>query len=155
MSAWQDKAACKNSPTDWFYPEGAEIRPEVLPMCGICPVMDECRDYAVVYEEWGIWGGLTASQRRRVRKEFGIVLSQSVTLRKAPYHENCGTNNGYQALARYYEKHSHETRIKCDYCNLAHREYNRNLILEEDKMLRRRDRERKKYARRVGKIPPK
>ena len=95
----------------------------------------------------GIWGGLSASQRRRVRKEFGIVLSQSVTLRRAPYHANCGTNAGYHGLIRHYENNPYDTRIKCDYCNLAHKEYNRTLILEEDKILRRRERDRKKKAR--------
>ena len=147
MRSWQDEAACKNSPTDWFYPEGAEVVPEALALCENCPVMDECRDHGVIYEEWGIWGGLTASQRRRVRKEFGIVLSQSVTLRRAPYHANCGTNAGYHGLIRHYDNNPYDTRIKCDYCNLAHKEYNRTLILEEDKILRRRERDRKKYAR--------
>jgi len=147
MNNWQDEAACKNSPTDWFYPEGPEVVPEALFLCENCPVKDECRDYGVVYEEWGIWGGLTASQRRRVRKEFGILLSQSVTLRKAPYHANCGTNAGYHGLMRYYDSHPYDKKIKCDYCLLAHKEYNREVILEEDKIIRTRERERRKKAR--------
>ena len=151
MSSWHDDAACKGFATNLFYPEGPDTNLEVLALCENCPVMDQCRDYGVIYEEWGIWGGLTASQRRRVRKEFGIVLSQSVTLRRAPHHNNCGTNAGYHGLIRYYDNHPYEKKIKCDYCNLAHKEYNRTLILEEDKTLRRRERDRKKYARRVGK----
>jgi WhiB family redox-sensing transcriptional regulator len=154
MSAWQDQASCKGAPTDWFYPEGAEVNAEALYLCEKCPVIDECRDHGVIYEEWGIWGGLSASQRRRVRKEFNIVLSQSVSLRRAPYHANCGTNAGYHGLIRYYDNHPYDTRIKCQYCALAHKEYNREKILEEDKILRRRERDRKKYARRVSEKSP-
>ena len=147
MSGWQDEAACRGVDTNLFFPENADVDDQVLALCENCPVKDECRDYGVVYEEWGIWGGLTASQRRRVRKEFGITLSQAVTLRRAPYHENCGTNAGYQGLMRYYESHPYDKKIKCDYCTLAHKEYNREIILEEDKIIRTRERERRKKAR--------
>jgi WhiB family redox-sensing transcriptional regulator len=147
MSGWQDEASCRGVDTNLFFPENADVDDQVLALCENCPVKDECRDYGVVYEEWGIWGGLTASQRRRVRKEFGITLSQAVTLRRAPYHENCGTNAGYQGLMRYYESHPYDKKIKCDYCTLAHTEYNREIILEEDKIIRTRERERRKKAR--------
>jgi WhiB family redox-sensing transcriptional regulator len=147
MSGWQDKAACKGVDTNLFFPENADVDDQVLALCENCPVKDECRDYGVVYEEWGIWGGLTASQRRRVRKEFGITLSQAVTLRRAPYHANCGTNAGYHGLIRYYEAHPYDKKIKCDYCTLAHKEYKREIILEEDKIIRTRERERRKKAR--------
>jgi len=147
MSGWQDEAACRGIDTNLFFPENADVDDQVLALCENCPVKDECRDYGVVYEEWGIWGGLTASQRRRVRKEFGITLSQAVTLRRAPYHANCGTNAGYQGLMRYYEAHPCDKKIKCDYCLLAHKEYNREVILEEDKIIRTRERERRKKAR--------
>ena len=140
MRAWQDNAACKNSPTEWFYPEGAEINPDALYLCETCPVRNECRDYGVVYEEWGIWGGLSASQRRRVRKEFGIVLSQSVTLRRAPYHDNCGTNAGYHNLYRHYERFPNEERIRCQYCYLAHSEYTKSSVPEEERIFKRRER---------------
>jgi len=140
MRAWQDNAACKNSPTEWFYPEGAEINPDALYLCETCPVRNECRDYGVVYEEWGIWGGLTASQRRRVRKEHNILLSQSVKPRKAPYHDNCGTNAGYHNLYRHYERFPNEERIRCQYCYLAHSEYTKSSVPEEERIFKRRER---------------
>ena len=43
--------------------ERREIRAKAV--CQVCPVADECRDYAfAIKEPYGIWGGLTESERR-------------------------------------------------------------------------------------------
>lgn len=43
-----------------------------------CPVLMECRMYALVHNETdGIWGGMTANERRIWRKANGKVRSQS------------------------------------------------------------------------------
>ncbi len=35
-------------------------------VCQVCPVVVECRAYALqIREPYGIWGGLTESERRR------------------------------------------------------------------------------------------
>lgn len=57
-----------------FYMEsltGYQIRllpEEIKEICDSCPVKQECSNYAVVHEEYGIWGGETASERRKRRK---------------------------------------------------------------------------------------
>jgi WhiB family redox-sensing transcriptional regulator len=34
-------------------------------VCQVCPVKSECRDYALTIKEpYGIWGGLTETERR-------------------------------------------------------------------------------------------
>lgn len=34
-------------------------------VCQVCPVQRQCRDYAItINEPYGIWGGLTESERR-------------------------------------------------------------------------------------------
>ncbi|GAB3219306.1 hypothetical protein GCM10027447_01860 [Glycomyces halotolerans] len=34
-------------------------------VCALCPVKDDCLDVALTYgEDYGIWGGLTAAERR-------------------------------------------------------------------------------------------
>ena len=149
MNKWMDEASCKDAPTEWFYPEGAEINENALFLCEKCPVQKECRDYGITKEEWGIWGGLSASKRKRLRKELGIVLNQSMYIPKPPHHNNCGTNAGYIALMRHYEKFPNVEKIKCEFCSLAHRELKRTIILEEDRLLKRRERDRRRKARKA------
>lgn len=42
-------------------------------ICSECPALQECRDYAIKYDNLqGIWGGLDPFQRRDIRKMKGI-----------------------------------------------------------------------------------
>lgn len=42
--------------------------------CTACPVIDECRDYALASREsWGVWGGMTVAERRALlRRRVGL-----------------------------------------------------------------------------------
>jgi hypothetical protein len=40
---------------------------EYDPICSICPVLDLCRDHAVVNDERGIWGNTTEHERKLLR----------------------------------------------------------------------------------------
>ena len=45
--------------------ERREVRAKSI--CGVCPVMTDCVDYAMeIREPYGIWGGLTESERRTI-----------------------------------------------------------------------------------------
>lgn len=44
-----------------------------IAICNFCPVRDECLAYAIVHDEWGIWGGTTKTERKRV--PLGIQMS--------------------------------------------------------------------------------
>jgi WhiB family redox-sensing transcriptional regulator len=64
---------CRNFP-DTFYPEGGEIKRRedtqiAKSLCQICPIIDDCRKYALeAKEEFGIWGGLDPEERRNFLK---------------------------------------------------------------------------------------
>lgn len=47
-------------------------------ICGGCPLIEPCRDYAIKYERYGFWGGLPAAARELIRKkkEMRIVVSK-------------------------------------------------------------------------------
>lgn len=79
--AWQERAACLGHPTDWWYLETAnDGRPggheaaaladarRAVEICDGCPVRDECLTYALGHEKYGIWGGLNANERRRLKR---------------------------------------------------------------------------------------
>lgn len=67
---WQQRGACRERPDLFFSPEG-ERGPRRLgrlrrakQLCGSCPVQMDCRRYALaVGEPFGVWGGLSESER--------------------------------------------------------------------------------------------
>lgn len=61
---------------DIFYPrEGrTDAARNAKNICRRCPVRDECLEHALVHEMWGVWGGLTPLERRRLRRARGIEL---------------------------------------------------------------------------------
>lgn len=66
---WRTLAACRGMDTDLFYPEGRgralRMREHIAKqICAQCPVSLECRQAAAeMPERYGIWGGLTESER--------------------------------------------------------------------------------------------
>ena len=68
--AWKDQAACSGTDTEIFYPANSDEEAEALSICATCPVRAQCLDYAIRNREtYGIWGGATPEQRRRMRRE--------------------------------------------------------------------------------------
>jgi WhiB family redox-sensing transcriptional regulator len=42
-------------------------------VCRICPVVAECQDYSMAIKEpYGIWGGLTETERRHAAKSVVV-----------------------------------------------------------------------------------
>jgi len=63
-------ALCAETDPEAFFPEkGGSARPAKA-VCRDCPVRAECLQYALDHHEyWGIWGGLSYQERRRLRQE--------------------------------------------------------------------------------------
>ncbi|MGO9658099.1 MAG: WhiB family transcriptional regulator [Acidimicrobiales bacterium] len=67
---WAELAACRDSPggdllVDMFPTRGGRETATAKAICAGCPVRRQCLS-AGRYEEFGIWGGLTAQERRRL-----------------------------------------------------------------------------------------
>ena len=68
---WQMMAACRGVPVDtFFHPPAGTQRPSypriefAKAICAQCPVIAQCRSYALtVREPYGIWGGLSEEER--------------------------------------------------------------------------------------------
>lgn len=69
--AWMSHAACRDHPELDFHPgRGVDTRP-LRKVCGACPVQKECLDYVMKLEgahAEGFWAGLSARERRRLRR---------------------------------------------------------------------------------------
>jgi hypothetical protein len=43
-------------------------------ICGNCRHQIECAEWGIQKERFGIWGGLLASERKKIRRKRGVVL---------------------------------------------------------------------------------
>jgi WhiB family redox-sensing transcriptional regulator len=68
--AWQERALCAQTDPEAFFPEKGGSPREAKRVCMSCEVRAECLDYALAKDErFGIWGGLSERERRRVKKQ--------------------------------------------------------------------------------------
>lgn len=66
---WKLKAACRNLDTSLFFPDSEADAGAAKDVCAICPVRQECLEFALdTRQHDGVWGGLTESERKRVRR---------------------------------------------------------------------------------------
>lgn len=90
---WYNRALCKNYPSEVFFPDiPDELAEDEMQMddgtiwekygdtsafydkarlvCNRCPVKEQCLEHALVEKErWGMWGGLTPIERRRIERK--------------------------------------------------------------------------------------
>ena len=68
--AWQEQALCAQTDPETFFPEkGGSVKPAKR-VCMACPVRAECLEWALeTGERYGIWGGLSERERRKVKKQ--------------------------------------------------------------------------------------
>lgn len=67
---WQDRALCAQTDPEAFFPEKGGSTREAKKICTGCEVKSECLEYALANDErFGIWGGLSERERRRIKRE--------------------------------------------------------------------------------------
>ena len=66
---WAEEALCAYVDPDVFFPEKGGSSREAKRICAQCSVRDECLEYALANDErFGIWGGLSERERRRLKR---------------------------------------------------------------------------------------
>ena len=71
---WQERANCLGVDPDLFFPERGASTREAKAVCGSCEVRAECLEYALDHaEKFGIWGGLSERERRRLRRQRALA----------------------------------------------------------------------------------
>src|ERR1700742_1008095 len=69
---WQDRALCAQTDPEAFFPEKGGATREAKKICLGCEVRHECLEYALAHDErFGIWGGLSERERRRLKR--GVI----------------------------------------------------------------------------------
>lgn len=66
---WQERALCAQTDPEAFFPEKGGSTREAKKVCTGCEVRAECLEYALAHDErFGIWGGLSERERRKLKK---------------------------------------------------------------------------------------
>jgi WhiB family redox-sensing transcriptional regulator len=72
--SWQDQANCLGVDPDLFFPERGASTREAKEVCRGCVVRLDCLEYALANgEKFGIWGGLSERERRRLRRQRALA----------------------------------------------------------------------------------
>jgi WhiB family redox-sensing transcriptional regulator len=68
--AWQADSLCAQTDPEAFFPEKGGSTREAKKICSSCEVRAQCLEYALQNDErFGIWGGLSERERRKLRKQ--------------------------------------------------------------------------------------
>ena len=67
--AWQTDALCSQTDPEAFFPEKGGSTRDAKKICTTCEVKAQCLEYALANDErFGIWGGLSERERRKLKK---------------------------------------------------------------------------------------
>lgn len=146
MEDWRKQAACKNLPTEWWFPDvGGEGGMErAVEICKTCPVKEPCLEWAIAHEDNGIWGATTPLQRKKLRKIRRVVLDRP---EKAFDRSACGTLAGYAAHRRELKASGKPGKVTCRACLDANRvKPTVTRALTNDEKAAKREKTRAEYA---------
>lgn len=66
---WRDDGLCAQTDPEAFFPNKGESVAPAKAICARCPVIDRCLEYALDNDErFGVWGGTSERERRRLRR---------------------------------------------------------------------------------------
>ncbi|WP_069773060.1 WhiB family transcriptional regulator [Streptomyces sp. LUP30] len=115
---WADQAACRGQQLDDFFAEAKLRMEQAKRVCASCPVRSQCLAEAFRAEDpsarFGVYGGLTAAERRELAKRQRSSAPKAATAapKKPRQPATCGTRPGYQ-------KHLREGTEICGPCRQA------------------------------------
>ncbi|MTE22749.1 WhiB family transcriptional regulator [Microbacterium sp. ZXX196] len=67
--SWQSEALCSQTDPEAFFPEKGGSTRDAKRICDSCDVRAQCLEYALENDErFGIWGGLSERERRRLKR---------------------------------------------------------------------------------------
>jgi WhiB family redox-sensing transcriptional regulator len=67
VSDWRNRAKCRDKDPELWFPFSSMPATEAKRWCRACPVATKCLTHALNRgEDYGVWGGLTEQERRRL-----------------------------------------------------------------------------------------
>lgn len=67
--SWRDRSNCLGVDPGLFFPERGASTEQAKAVCAGCVVRSDCLEFAMANKErFGIWGGMSERERRRIRR---------------------------------------------------------------------------------------
>lgn len=77
---WQSQGLCVGEDQEIWFPSNDTDAETAKQICRVCPVKSECRDFAIRHREpHGVWGGLSETDRRRLKRNGTTMLERRCT----------------------------------------------------------------------------
>jgi WhiB family redox-sensing transcriptional regulator len=97
---WIADAVCATTDPEAFYPEKGGSTREAKAICRSCTVQAECLDWALDRDErFGIWGGLSERERRRLKGHHRCRDCGGARPKNATYCDDCADTRRQARLA--------------------------------------------------------
>jgi WhiB family redox-sensing transcriptional regulator len=78
-AGWRERALCAQVDPELWFPESGQPNVKAKLVCGWCDVQAECLAFALrANEQYGVWGGLSPEERRRLRRRQREAASVAV-----------------------------------------------------------------------------
>ena len=78
QNRWQDFGNCLGVDPDLFFPERGASTREAKEICRGCVVREDCLEHALANgEKFGIWGGMSERERRRIRRQRALARANN------------------------------------------------------------------------------
>jgi len=78
-AGWRELALCAQVDPELWFPESGQPNGKAKLVCSWCDVRAECLAFALeANEQYGVWGGLSPEERRRLRRRQREAASVAV-----------------------------------------------------------------------------
>jgi WhiB family redox-sensing transcriptional regulator len=68
--SWREHAACIGKSDLFFNDNMSTVVRKAKGVCATCVVRLKCLDHAMKHQEFGVWGGMTANERRVAKRRL-------------------------------------------------------------------------------------
>lgn len=84
-TSWQASSNCLGVDPDLFFPERGASTKEAKEVCRGCIVREDCLEFALNNgEKFGIWGGMSERERRRIRRQRALARQEAAGIAATP-----------------------------------------------------------------------
>ena len=85
---------------DLFFDETPAVIAAAKSLCAECPMIDECLNYALTVDQYGVWGGTSAKERKQLRRNLDAPAS--VDVRQVENRRLLRSSQPGSVLARHF-----------------------------------------------------
>jgi WhiB family redox-sensing transcriptional regulator len=74
-----ENPSCAEISVDLFFPEVGDslsVIRQLKNVCKLCPHQQECAEWGIQNERYGVWGGLSEKDRKAIRRQRNIILRE-------------------------------------------------------------------------------